>query len=219
MLQYNITNSYDSIYMVHGNAIPDITGTVVVGYDGVMVSEGNYLVPLLYPTAKKLATAAANTNQDGYHLKIYDSFRPYVTTRYIYDTTSAILYNKIPGTEETYFSVMTNNAYGLGSFLASGSSYHNFGVALDLTIVDSDGNELAMQSDMHDLSHYSAVRNNNDAANLLAKYMTDAGFVGISSEWWHFQDNNAINLYATRRDTGVALNGWTFVNGDWEFMN
>ena len=42
---------------------------------------------------------------------------------------------------------------------------------------------------MHDLSWYSAVDRNNEYANLLSSYMTEAGFHILVSEWWHFQDN------------------------------
>ena len=87
---------------------------------------------------------------------------------------------------------MTNNgAYSLGSFLATGTSRHNYGLALDLTLVDSTGTELAMQTSMHDLSWYSASANNNANANLLRDIMVGAGFIGIASEWWHFNDLEA----------------------------
>ena len=47
-----------------------------------------------------------------------------------------------------------------------------------------------MQTAIHDLSHYAVVENNNDNANLLAGYMMEAGFGPLSTEWWHFQDDD-----------------------------
>ena len=35
----------------------------------------------------------------------------------------------------------------------------------------------------------SAAYLNNDNAKLLEKYMTATGMRGLSSEWWHFQDD------------------------------
>lgn len=97
---YKITNSYDSIYMVHEYEIPDVTGVITKGYWYVEQSDGSYLVPLLYPTAQKLINAAQSAIEKGYKLKIYDAFRPHAATREIYDLTEKILKDPIP--EETY---------------------------------------------------------------------------------------------------------------------
>ena len=63
------------------------------------------------------------------------------------------------------------------------------GIALDLTLETLDGEELEMQTRMHDLSWYATIDRNNENADLLNKYMTGAGFAILRSEWWHFQDN------------------------------
>ena len=124
---------------------------------------------------------------------------------------------------DTYFSVMTNNGrFGLGSFLARAVSAHNRGIALDLTLEKIDGGqELEMQSAIHDLSWYSAAYLNNDNAKLLEAYMTGAGMRGLSSEWWHFQDDEtreSINLtsYLSR---GVSLEGWTRDDQGWRYRS
>ena len=124
---------------------------------------------------------------------------------------------------ETYFSVMTNNGrFSLGSFLAKTTSAHNRGIALDLTLEKIDsGEELEMQSAIHDLSWYSAAYLNNDNAKLLEKYMTATGMRGLSSEWWHFQDDEtreAIGLtgYLFK---GVSMEGWTRDDRGWRYRD
>lgn len=214
LCSYNITNSVYSIYAVHEFAIPEVTGVVTAGYEDVYQDDGSFLVPLLYPTAQKLYTAAKTALAQGYRLKIYDSFRPYIATREIYDLTETILYNTLP--EETYTGlprssvadlpetprpgsddldygwVMTGYNYVLNAFLARTGSMHNLGIALDLTLEDVEtGEEIAMQTSMHDLSQYSVLSKNNDAANTLGNIMHSSGFGGLVSEWWHFQDNSA----------------------------
>jgi D-alanyl-D-alanine dipeptidase len=126
-------------------------------------------------------------------------------------------------TYDTYFSVMTNNGrFHLGSFLARVTSAHNRGIALDLTLERQDsGEELEMQSAIHDLSWYSATYLNNENAKLLEKYMTATGMRGLTSEWWHFQDDEtreAIGLssYLFR---GVNLAGWTRDETGWRYRN
>ena len=221
LCSYKITNSYSSIYMVHEFEIPKVTGVVTAGYEKVRLSDGDYLVPLLYPTAKKLVVAAQDAISQGYRLKIYDSFRPNKATREIYDLTNSILDKEIPastytgvsvsslnlpeaqevsagdGSEttkkvRTYRMVMCGSSYGLNYFLAKGGSMHNLGIALDLTLEDlSTGYEVHMQTSMHDLSQYSVLSRNNTAAKTLASIMKNAGFGDLVSEWWHFQDNEA----------------------------
>uniref|UniRef100_UPI00260EDBF1 M15 family metallopeptidase n=2 Tax=uncultured Oscillibacter sp. TaxID=876091 RepID=UPI00260EDBF1 len=124
---------------------------------------------------------------------------------------------------ETYFQIMTNNGrFNLGSFLARVTSAHNRGIALDLTLEKIDGGEeLEMQSAIHDLSWYSAAYLNNDNAKLLEKYMTATGMRGLSSEWWHFQDDEtreAIGL-TSYLFKGVNMGGWTKDDRGWRYRD
>ena len=439
---YNITNSYDSIFRVHGYEIPGITGGVVEGYEGVQLEDGTFLVPYLYPCAKKLISAAEAVREDGYYLCIYDAFRPNEATRFLYDTTELLLDFPVPklpaeeeiqegeetdmegengeqpdgegsaapddgenrpeedtqpeegesvdlygglqpeviarlgemepeqlaaaglsetgaalldgisgqtvmmlrnlspeeiqvfqilsvdllevtgffkpgeeetpeegqepqtagaeaadpgtgdletadletmeqrtpeqiaaaygmtpdqlvaiavnygltpellgklsvmtlqelsslkslapeelaaflaylqGNTQTFYQAMTDGKYRLGSFLAAQTSAHNRGIALDLTLERLDtGEGLTMQTDMHDLSWHSALPYNNENADLLAKYMKGIGFNDLTSEWWHFQDDetrNAIGLNTYLAD-GLEITGWKKDDRGWRY--
>lgn len=93
---YDITNSYSSIYLVHEYGIENVSGTVITGYEDVKVGQEKYLVPLLFPTAQKLRNAALSAKEQGYKLKIYDSYRPQDATTSIYDQTFAIMRTAVP---------------------------------------------------------------------------------------------------------------------------
>ncbi len=242
---YNITNSYSSIYMVHEYMIPNVTGVVTAGYGDIRQTDGSFLVPLLYPTAQKLLNAAQTAVEQGYKLKIYDAFRPYVATREIYDITARYMDDPIPERtytgrwvdlsaldlpepeddetepEITYELLMTNNKYSLSSFLARSGSTHNRGIALDLTLVDMEtGKEVAMQTSIHDLSWYSVLYRNNKAANVLADIMKGAGFNDLVSEWWHFQDNESRDaLDAPSVTYGVNAECWVKDDYGWRYRN
>ena len=248
---YDITNSYKSLYMVHEFEIPEVTDVITKGYEKVKLKSGEYLVPLLYPTAKRLAEAARIALDAGYKLKIYDAFRPQAATVEIYDLTEKILEDELPEKpftkkytikelnlpepkkeltpdpiqeEEvplTYQDVMLGEEYTLNYFLAKGGSMHNLGLALDLTMVELEtGKEVKMQTSMHDLSRYSVLAKNNKAAKKLTEIMTAAGFGGLVSEWWHFQDNDArktINPSALW--SGVTPSCWMADDHGWRFRN
>lgn len=98
---------------------------------------------------------------------------------------------------------------GLQMYLANPErgSIHSYGMALDLTILDEAGRELDMGTgfdDMTELSHPAleeglvAAGHLSEAqvANrqLLRDAMMQAGFVGINTEWWHFDcgDRNLV---------------------------
>lgn len=122
---------------------------------------------------------------------------------------------------QNYYYMMTDGKYRLGSFLAQVTSAHNRGIALDLTIETAeDGEALPMQTSMHDLSWYSALPYNNENAELLAGYMKGAGFNDLSSEWWHFQDDdtrNALNLNSYLTE-GLSIEGWKKNDTGWYYQ-
>ena len=223
---YDITNSYDSLFAVHGSPIREVTHQTLPGYENVRLEDGTYLTPYLYPCAQKLLTAARAAEADGLRLKIYEAFRPQRATRFSYDVTEEQL-NSPALTESggqvgmTLSKLMTDNGrFRLGSFLARTISSHNRGIALDLTLEKIDGGvELEMQSGMHDLSWHSETYLNNLNAKLLEGYMKAVGMKGLNSEWWHFQDDDtrsAIGLNASL-EQGVSPEGWTQDDGGWRY--
>ncbi|MCR5675978.1 MAG: D-alanyl-D-alanine carboxypeptidase family protein [Lachnospiraceae bacterium] len=298
LCQYDIPNSYASIYMVNGYYIPNVTGRVTPGYEDILLDDNTFVVPLLYPVAQKLVDAANATLADGYRIEINDSFRPHEATRSIYDETNKVLYWRLPdiryfglrttlekylmngrtveeppvsalppgaveeqlqaavqdaveepaeqdasamaegmatetavtetqigltdNTRYTYYWEMTNGTFRLGSFLAAGASRHNLGVAMDMTLasVSNGYKPMDMQSEMHNLSWYSAMNRNNVNADLLKKYLTDAGFATIGSEWWHFQDNDLTkSLNPPIVEKGVCIEGWKKDDYGWRYRD
>ena len=92
-------------------------------------------------------------------------------------------------------------------------SIHSFGMAVDITLVDSRGNELDMGTPFDDLSERShpgleeelLARGQLHATqignrHLLRDAMHAGGFSGINSEWWHFDcgDRNVVRAEYTR---------------------
>ncbi len=90
---------------------------------------------------------------------------------------------------------------GLRDYLADPArgSIHSFGMALDLTLLDESGAELDMGTGFDDLTDRSQpqleqqmleareiTRLHVGNRQLLRDAMKQAGFVGINSEWWHY---------------------------------
>ena len=74
-------------------------------------------------------------------------------------------------------------------------SRHNRGASVDLTLVDAQGNELPMPTGFDDFSE-RAHRTFMDQSRpnalknraLLQSAMEEEGFIGLPSEWWHFDE-------------------------------
>jgi D-alanyl-D-alanine dipeptidase len=130
-------------------------------------------VAILRPeTAAKLAAANAEFRELGYTLKVWDAYRPAWAERELWHATSAKAYVADPRYP----------------------SRHNRGTTVDVTLVDDDGNELAMPTPFDEFSE-RAGRNYLDMAagarenmDLLTQVMVRHGFSTIGNEWWHFDD-------------------------------
>ncbi|MGV8921110.1 MAG: D-alanyl-D-alanine dipeptidase [Pseudomonas sp.] len=137
-----------------------------------------YLEPhcLLHRDAEVcLRLASRLARQAGLTLRILDAYRP--------PYAQYLLWEALPNPEYV-------NDPALGS-------HHSRGVAVDLTLVDAQGNALDMGTgfdDMREPSHQfypnlpAEVQRNR---LLLLGIMLAAGFKHIASEWWHYQLPNA----------------------------
>jgi zinc D-Ala-D-Ala dipeptidase len=138
----------------------------------------NFTKAALYPAAvcwlspkaaKALAKVARDLRSDGLRLKAFDCYRPLSIQRK--------LWALVP--DERY---VADPAKG---------SRHNRGMAVDLTLTDDQGRALPMPTDYDDFSekaHRGAPAMPEAARNRarLEKAMARRGFVGLPTEWWHF---------------------------------
>lgn len=189
---YQITSASKSTASTANTAIPGITGKNLYGFTkkyNSKIDKETYYVPLLYPTAKKLQRAYNKARSEGYNLKVYDSYRPHDITistnnyfRKLYNSNNKVK-NAINYDKE-------GNYWGPSWFLASSVSAHNKGIALDITITNSNNQELKAQTAYDTLDTSSIVKYNNTVSNKLRNIMLSQGFSPLESEWWHFQDND-----------------------------
>ncbi|KPW63145.1 hypothetical protein ALO80_200031 [Pseudomonas caricapapayae] len=124
---------------------------------------------------KCLIKASRLARQAGFTLRIYDAYRP-------------------PYAQRLLWEALPNNDYVRDPL---SGSHHSRGVALDLTLVGTEGEPLDMGTafdTMEESSHHfyadlpvSVQRNRL----LLLGIMLAAGFREIATEWWHYELPNA----------------------------
>ncbi len=142
-------------------------------------TNNNFLKKRVYPEARCFLRYAAAIKLDsiqkeletiGLGLKIFDGYRPL-------------------DVQKQMWKILPDNRYVANP---KNGSRHNRGAAVDLTLVDSSGNELKMPSEYDDFSE----RAHHDYQNLpshvkinrwiLKNIMEKYGFRAIQSEWWHY---------------------------------
>ena len=164
-----------------------------IGVFMVYATPDNFLGHVLYPDihhafaipamAEKLAKAQQRLKsiRPDLSLLIYDAARPLSVQREMWES--------VKGTPNVSF--VANPAKGRGM--------HNYGAAVDITLMDSAGEPLPMGS-KHDyfgpearIDHEDSLLANGlitgqelDNRKLLRRVMTESGFITCISEWWHF---------------------------------
>lgn len=126
-------------------------------------------------TAEKLIAANNEFREMGYKIKIFDAYRPFSAQRILWEAA-----------EDKSFVANPNKG-----------SVHNRGAAVDITLVDMDGNEVDMPSGYDEFTNRARIdymdctQLQKKNRELLASIMVKHGFKRISNEWWHFDDTNA----------------------------
>ena len=122
-----------------------------------------------------LDTAQGILEDQGLGLKIWDAYRPLGVQQVLWDMVSDSRYVADP----------------------EKGSAHNRGAAVDVTVVDSEGNELSMPTGFDDFSEKAhlvyddlsdEVLSNRE---LLVATMVSVGFEPFDTEWWHYSIYNA----------------------------
>jgi zinc D-Ala-D-Ala dipeptidase len=182
-------NYFDSIGLVNVNEIDEN-----IQVDLKYASEDNFLKTNLYGQLKEcyapelvalklhLAQEYLHQLKPNYKLRIFDLTRPLTIQWKMWQLC------KLPDNKKI-------------NYIAHPSihSVHNYGAAVDLTIVDENNQALDMGSLYDEFANTSNTSNEIDNfekgvlsddnfrnRRLLRKVMAHAGFEPITSEWWHF---------------------------------
>ncbi len=136
----------------------------------------NFVGEVLYPVAhcklrravvERLARAAKALRAKDRRLLVWDCYRP--------SSIQAILWKKVP--DPRYVADPKQG------------SKHSRGAAIDVALVAADGKPVELPTAFDDFTpaaHRDRALPRSAEARLLAAAMTEAGFVGLPTEWWHF---------------------------------
>ena len=124
-------------------------------------------------TADKLNKANQILLKEGYRIKVWDAYRAQKYQKILYDSA-------------------TNKDYFMDPEIGSN---HTRGAAVDVTLINADGEEVNMPSGFDEMSskahrtYTQATPEQKKNALLLENAMKSSGFTTIQKEWWHFDDS------------------------------
>ena len=204
---YDNKNSYSSAFASSGQIIPGITGQRLYRYseraDGKLYNErlkkNEYIVPVLYETAKKLGLAQRSALDAGDTLILYEAYRPHLAQASVANGLT-VLANANPRVQAN----LNAGGWDMAAFASPDISSHQAGYAIDASLArvlniaqaETGGYKYRqivkaeyydMPTPVHELSILAADQIDPHVQTLRA-YCTEAGFTPLESKWWHFDD-------------------------------
>ncbi|MCA9415767.1 MAG: M15 family metallopeptidase [Candidatus Omnitrophica bacterium] len=134
-----------------------------------------------YGTLQKLRAVQTDLSKRGFTLRIWSAYRPFAVQ------------------VEMFHLAGGNGNWVSDPYRSSGKKTHVRAVAVDCTLVDSEGRELAMPTPYLDFEHgaekmkhsYNQLSKEVLAnRKLLKDTMMAHGMEPYSGEWWHYQDSD-----------------------------
>lgn len=166
--------------VVHADKPDDFVDVATVIPDAVIdlryATAANFTGVVLYPVAhcklrravaERLAKAAKALRGHDRRLVLWDCYRP--------SSIQAVLWKKLP--DPRY---VADPKHG---------SRHSRGAAVDVAVVAKDGSAVELPTGFDDFTvaaHRDRAISRSAEARVLEQAMMEAGFVGLSTEWWHF---------------------------------
>lgn len=153
-------------------------------FDMKYATDSNFLKEKVYDcgecylrlkTINSLIAANKKFIKKGYKIKLFDCYRPL-------------------DIQKKMWTIVSNPKYVANP---EKGSIHNRGGAVDITLVDKDGNELDMGTPFdhfgveaaHSYENLTEIQKKN--RKLLRKIMTKSNFQLFESEWWHYNLNDS----------------------------
>ena len=174
------------------DALVDVTAFIPTAIlDMHYATDHNFTGKAIYPVARcllrravaeRLAQAEHELARQGRRIVLWDCYRPAALQKILWELVK----------DPRYVAEPKYDAHGVP---LSGSK-HSRGAAVDISLADASGQPLAMPTEHDDFSsaaHRDHARRSAAAAELarLDAAMTAAGFVGMPTEWWHYDARDA----------------------------
>lgn len=128
---YDDTNAYSSVFVSSGKDIPNITGRALYQCKtrNERLGRAEFMMPVLYTMAKNVCRAQQKALSEGNTLVLYEGFRPYETQMAVVNNLRALSRR-----DAAVRAGITTRPWDMSWFIAVGSSNHQEGYAMDVSL-------------------------------------------------------------------------------------
>ena len=170
---------------------------------------GSYPDCYVRKTVADLLEKAQSLLPKGIKFRIYDAYRPIRIQQVLWDYFYQTVSQENPGLSEEEIEQKTSFFVSKPSYDMSHPPLHSTGGAVDLSLMNEDGESLDMGTEFDTFketawAYYFEKNNSNLIARenrrILYHAMLDAGFTNLPSEWWHYDFGDKYWAYFTGRD-------------------
>ena len=128
---FNATNGYSSRFVSCGKPLEGITGQQL--YTGKIrnprLEEEEFMMPVLYSMAPRLCEAQQAALREGNSLVLYEGYRPAKTQKQVAGSLRELM-----GVDKEVQQAVTAKPWGITWFIATGTSNHQRGYAVDVSL-------------------------------------------------------------------------------------
>ncbi len=156
------------------------------------------------------AQAALDTQYPGWHLQIFDAYRPIAVQQFMVNYTftqlvrsEGLTLSQLSSEERSRIQSKVLQFWALPSPNPATPPPHSTGSAIDLTLTNPEGEAVDMGSPIDEISprsypdHFAHSQNITEQTahahrTLLSEVMSAAGFMQHPNEWWHFSSGDQL---------------------------
>jgi D-alanyl-D-alanine dipeptidase len=166
--------------------------------------------------ALKQAQQRLQVKQPGWQIKIFDAYRPVAVQQFMVEYTFQTLRQQLPNESEEAIAQQVEQFWAQPSENPETPPPHSTGAAIDITLVNEQGETLDLGSEIDELSSRSFPDFYEDATtaweqvyqqrrDLLKTVMIEAGFRQHPQEWWHFSYGDQMWAWLKRQESSYEI--------------
>lgn len=217
---YNNTNTYSSRYRSSGIEIPEVTKKAL--YDGKINNERlgkeEFIIPVLYTTAKKIYEAQTQALENNETLLIYETFRPYDVQEKVYRQLK-----KLADENEKVKEGADTAPWEMFWFINDEVSNHQMGFAIDVSLAQVDAKKTAFYGNysvdiVQDYTEYQMPTPIHELSSASAVYTSPVTAVD-SDAWKKAQLRPEMNKPALDLQAYFVQAGMTPLASEWWHFN
>lgn len=229
-IAYNLTNSSGSIFQAaDGTAIPGVTGKAFYPNTrqfSSRLSRYEYVVPCMFTLAERLAKVQKSAMSNGETLVIYETFRPARVQSAVRGHFAALWDSDSTVSADMDKAIAMGYARDQGWFIARGTSNHQAGLAVDMSLAKGDPAELheytldgAVYQKYEDWTEYEMPTRMHELSSAAIRFQKPAGSYAMPDKLENWTERFAASDGAKRLQSYCTAAGLIPLASEWWHFN